>query len=390
MRSLKLSSLLPFLFIFLMGCASSGKLLQKGNYDAAIDKSVKKLMKKPDNTKEIKVLKKAWSLANNDDLDRINKLKLLGQPDIWKDIFRAYTSLDNRQKKVLRLPDRVLSKINFEKEDYSLKMTSALKKAAAYYYAHATKLLKTGNKADARQAYDELQFIKNHLPDYKNLDAKINDALALGVNNILFVLANQSQTVLPKNYEEQILKISLTKLNNRWLNFDTYQEKGMHYDYEIELLIKEITVSPEQMTHEKTVETKEVDDGWRYVLDNNGNVMKDSLGNDIKEKKQKTLKAFVTLTDMHKSARVIAVLDYYDNHSGQLLKTVPLSSEFVFEHHFATFEGDRGALSKKSLELLKHGALPFPTDAQIIFDTSSNLKQKAYNTVRRDKKMFLR
>ncbi len=390
MKMVKSSSLMPFLLIFLMGCVSSGKLLEKGNYDAAIDKSVKKLIKKPDNTKEIKVLKKAWILSNNDDLDKINKLKLLGQPDIWKDVFHAYTSLDNRQKKVQRLPDRVLSKINFEKENYSFKMTSALKKAAAYYYAHAIKLMETGNKADARQAYDELQFIKNNLPDYRNLNAKIKDALALGVNNVLFVLANQSQTVLPKNYEQQILKISLTNLNDLWLNFDTYQEKGMQYDDEIELLIKEITVSPEQMTHEKIVETKEVEDGWRYVLDNNGNVMKDSLGNDIKEKKQKTLKAFVTLNDMHKSARVKAVLDYYDNHSGQLMKTYPLSSEFVFEHHFATFEGDRGALSKKSLDLLKHGALPFPKDEEIIFDTYNDLKQKAYNTVRRDKKMFLR
>ncbi len=76
--------------LLLTGCAGSGKLLQKGKYDAAIDKSVKKLMKDPDNSNEVKTLKKAYLLANNNDLDKINKLKLLGQPDVWQDIYYAY------------------------------------------------------------------------------------------------------------------------------------------------------------------------------------------------------------------------------------------------------------------------------------------------------------
>ncbi len=387
MRKLQLMSLATLMALFIAGCAGSGKLLQKGEYDAAIDKSVKKLMKHPDNVKEIKTLKKAWEIANNDDLDKINKLQLLQQPGIWKDIYYAYERLDKRQRKVERLPDNVLSEINFVKRDYSAQTVEALKKSALYSYNTAVKLLETDDKYNARKAYDELVFIKNHLGNYKDIDKYINKALEKGTTRVLFVTENQSETVLPKNYEEQILKMSLSKLNDNWLEFYTWPEEGVYYDYEIDLLIKEIEVSPEQVSREKYTDTKRVEDGWQYVLDENGNVKKDSAGNDIKIRKYKTLKAFVTKVDMFKQARVRAVLDYYDA-GGQLLKTYPLTSEFVFEHHFATFEGDAAALSKKSHELVKRGAVPFPKDEEIIFDTSDDLKQKAFNLIRKDKRLF--
>ncbi len=387
MRKIQLLLLLPLLAFVIAGCAGSGKLLQKGNYDAAIDKSVKKLMKHPENAKEVQTLKKAWQIANDNDLDKINKLELLGQPDVWKDIYLAYERLDKRERKVERLPDNILSKIGFKKSDYSSQTVEALKKAAAYSYGVAVKLLETGDKFDARSAYGELEFIKKHMGNYRDVNDLMNRALEQGTTKVLFVIQNQSETVLPKNYEEQILKMSLSKLNGDWLQFNTWPQEGVNYDYEIFLRIKEIEVSPEQLTREKYTETKRIEDGWRYVKDENGNVKKDSAGNDIKVKRYKTVKAFVTKADMFKQASVKAVLDYYDA-GGQLLKTYPLSSVFVFQYGFATFEGDKSALSKKSLELVKKGPLPFPKDEEIIFDTADDLKQKAYELIKKDKRLF--
>ena len=45
-----MKKIVPFVFILtilLAGCGSSKKQLQKGNYDAAIDKAVKQLRKDP-------------------------------------------------------------------------------------------------------------------------------------------------------------------------------------------------------------------------------------------------------------------------------------------------------------------------------------------------------
>lgn len=38
---------------FAISCVSSQKLLQRGQYDRAIDKAAEKLQKKPDNAKEL-------------------------------------------------------------------------------------------------------------------------------------------------------------------------------------------------------------------------------------------------------------------------------------------------------------------------------------------------
>ncbi len=373
--------------LLLTGCAGSGKLLQKGKYDAAIDKSVKKLMKDPDNSDEIKTLKKAYLLANNNDLDKINKLKLLGQPDVWQDIYYAYKNLHERQKKILVLDDAVLEKINFNRKNYTDEMTEALKKAADYNYSEAVKLLGTGNKYDARKAYDLLRFVAENLGNYRGAEQLQNKALAEGTVNVIFYMENKSKTVLPEDYEEQILKISLKDLNRQWLNFDTRPVESTVYDYEIDLIIKEIDVSPERLTEQKYTDTKKFEDGWRYLFDENGRPVIDSAGHRVKVKKYKTLKAFVTKVDMLKSAKVKAVLDYYDA-NGQLLKTYPLMSEFVFEHHFARYEGDKEALSAKSAELIKSAPLPFPTDEEIIFDTSGDLKQKAYELIKKDRNYF--
>ena len=380
---------LLFAVTLLSACASSTKLLEKGDYDAAIEKSIKKLMKKPGDADEAKTLIKAWNLANNEDIDKINKLKLLGRPEVWNDVYKAYVRLDERQKKVSRLPDEVLDKIGFTASDYSAQQAATMKKAVSYYYEHATVLLQSDNKQDARQAWDELMIIKEYLPDYKNVNELLEEANLKGTNYVLLQIENQSETVLPKHYEEQIRKMNIAALNQQWLQFDTYEQKDFYYDYYIDLIITEINVSADLVEKEKSEETKRVEDGWEYVLDAHGNVAKDSLGNDIKRTKYKTLRAFVTKTHLSKRAQVKGSLSYYDNATQNVIKTIPIATEFVFDSDYATYEGDKGALSKNSRELISRGAIPFPTGPEIIFDTSEELKSIALSHIKRDRDLFV-
>ena len=58
----------------LISCNSSSKLLQKGRYDAAIEKSVRKLRKNPGNDRELRVLREAYGKANSFDMEEISFL----------------------------------------------------------------------------------------------------------------------------------------------------------------------------------------------------------------------------------------------------------------------------------------------------------------------------
>ena len=59
--------IVPVIFILtilLSGCGSSKKQLQKGNYDAAIQKAVKQLRKDKTDAKQIDILEQAYKVAN--------------------------------------------------------------------------------------------------------------------------------------------------------------------------------------------------------------------------------------------------------------------------------------------------------------------------------------
>ena len=105
---IKRSILFLFSIVLLMACASSEKYLQKGQYDKAIDKSVKKLRKDPGNDKELYVLKEAYGKAQDFDKDRIDFLEKEGREENYVAIYDLYVRLDRRQDKIKTLPSSVL------------------------------------------------------------------------------------------------------------------------------------------------------------------------------------------------------------------------------------------------------------------------------------------
>lgn len=377
--------IIGILLVFIASCTSSTKYLQRGQYDAAIEKSVKKLMKKPDNTNEIGVLKKALQIANQKNLDKIKSLQFTGQPDIWESIFLNYDQLIARQETVERLPQKVLAKIEFERIDYNKQRAEAKNKAAEFLYANAQNLLKTNNRQDARKAYNELLRLQKFYPNYPNLRLLIDEAILIGTNNVLFKIQNQTRTVMPKDFEAELLKITLKNLNQQWLNFDTRESQALYYDYTIYLNLKNIDVSPEQIKESTYEETLRVRDGDEYVLDKNGNVMKDSLGNDIKVPKYVIVKAQIVETRMEKSAIVQGSIDFYDNRDGQLIKTFPLTSEKVFLHQYGRASGDMRAVKADTKKFLTNKPIPFPSNLQMIYDTNEDLKRFTLEVVKNNR-----
>ncbi|HJN06821.1 MAG TPA: hypothetical protein QF480_09415 [Bacteroidales bacterium] len=377
------------LSLLITSCVSSSKRLQQGEYDKAIVKAAKVLQKKPTKTNEVKTLKKAYNLANNKDLEAIKLLKLSGQPDIYEKVVIHYRRLINRQEVIERLSDEVLVRIGFVPVDYSQEFITSKNKAAKFFYAHAIKLLEEGDKQSARQAWDELAKVKNYFPVYQDVDDKMNEAYSKGVNHVIFMIANESRTVLPEDFEDELLKISLKNINKQWLNFDTYVDKNINYDYSIYLNIKHIEVSPERVKEIQYEESKEIEDGFEYVLDKNGNVKKDEDGNDIKVPRYSIITCYVTETRLNKRAIVSGSLDFYDERSGQLVKTMPIASEFVFDYRLAIANGNLDALKKKTRRLIKHEPIPFPTDLQLIFDTNENLKSKVKRIINSNRAILL-
>lgn len=381
---------LSFLAIFLFSnCRTSTHYLKHAQFEAAVYKSVSKLRKKPGKTKEINVLREAYAKANQADLDRIAFLRTSGEPDIWDNIFSRYNSLKNRQNQVKTLSTPILNAIHFVPVNYDEEIIAAKRKAAEYFYAHALQLLEKNNRQSARLAYNELLKVKQYYSDYKDIDAKLQEALLNGRNNILFKIENKSNMIVPQNFEQELLKISMEDMNTLWMNYHTKAIEGINYDYTILLNIKEIAVSPEQVREESYVDQKEIQDGFKYKLDAKGNVMKDTAGNDIKIPVIKIITCKVMLTKQRKSAMIGGTLDYLNNRTGQLIKTDPIVAETFFENNVAAPYGDLNALSSSSRTLINTSHfVPFPPNPDIIMQAAIRLKDMTKDIIWNNKNII--
>ena len=374
--------------IIITSCVSSGKLLQEGRYNDSITKAIKKLRKNPSDREETAILRKAVKLADKYDLQTIQSLKLSGQPSIWETVYQHYVNLSQRQERISRLPNGILSRINFKPVNYMIQEAYAKRKAADYFDAKGVSLLNHGDRFAARNAWKYFQKEAQLFPDTPGLNSKINTAIQQGTSRILFTVQNKSHQNLPKGLKKRLKKLNFNKLNRQWLQFSTQFPENQDIDYVVALNIRNLTVSPELIDRNNFREEKKIEDGWKYVLDKRGNIKKDSAGNDIKTPKYHMIHCSIKRIHLTKSAQITGTISYYDNHTGKLIKTRPIASQFTFDYRFATATGNLHAADEKSKELLSHPPLPFPADFKMIYDVSNALKKTTFSYLEMDSRLF--
>ncbi|MFV1883643.1 MAG: hypothetical protein ACMZ7B_04095 [Balneola sp.] len=366
-----------------VGCASSEKLLQRGQYDKAIEKSVKKLRKKPGNDKELYVLKEAYTKANGFDFDQISFLEKEGRAENYLEIYNLYQRLDRRQDRVKTLPSQLLNQ--FEMVNYDEELIASKEQAAEVSYQNGIEFLERGDRESARMAYYEFDRVRSLYNSYKDVDTKIQEARFLGTNQVLYVIENNSEVLLPERFDEELRKIALTDLNSQWIQYSVYEDEDIEYDYFIVLDIKDIAVSAERIDRETYRESVEVQDGMKYVLDERGNVKKDSLGNDIREPNMIIVSAEVTETRQWKEGTVAGSIDYVDLRSDQLVKTENIAVTTLFEHFSGTYSGDERALSEESKKKISSNMVEFPPTELMLLDAADLLKEKSKDIIYRNK-----
>ena len=377
-----LLSFLIIIFLF-VGCKSSSKQLERGDYDAALQKSAKKIKRNPSkNDDEVWVFNDAYNMATNRDNDAIARLKRKGDPALWGQIYRTYLKMDARQNLAISLPP---VGIEYTEVNYTPDINNAKMKAAEYAYAKGEQLLAIDNRFEARKAHSRFLEVKSYDEHYKDVDNKLAEAKFFGTTNVYFKIVDNSQVVAPIGLIEEVQRINMDELNDVWKTYDTYVDTNKTYHYSIFLNLKLIDVSPEEVKENNYSETKEIEDGFDYELDANGNVKKDTAGNDIKIIKYKTIRCNVKELHQFKTARISGTIDYLDNYNNKLLKSEPITSDTKFEHHYAIANGDLNALKPETRRKLGVDPLPFPADEPLILQAGDVLKQMTKEIVVRNK-----
>lgn len=381
--------IIPFIFlisIILSGCGSSKKQLQKGNYDAAIEKAVKQLRKDPKDVKQIDILSQAYKVANDQDNERVRFLKMEGRPNNWDEIYLVYKALSDRQSLVRTVSPM---SVDFPYIDYMPDMVNAKRKAADFYFAHGTDLMKSGIKENYRQAYAEFVRAKNYIGDYEGIDNKILEAKSMGMSRVFVSIQNSSILKFPKEFEQDLLALDLPRLNSEWVEYHTQNlNSDTQYDYFVNVNVKNIAVSPDQTVQRDSVIKRDVEDGFSYVLDKKGNVMKDTLGNDLKQKKYKTLQCALVETIQNKACRIDGDVEVIQMNPNKVLKKDPIGAQSNFENISSRALGDVQALNPKQLERTRKAIVPFPTDIEMVMRCSETLKMAIREAIQNNRRFI--
>jgi hypothetical protein len=371
-------------------CGSSKKQLEKGNYDQAIATSVKELRRDPDDSKQMAILESSYQIVKDQDEERIRFLKMEGKPQNWDEIYLIYKRMNDRQSLVKTVIPLTGGKLSIPNVDYMPEMVAAKKKAADFYYAHGIELMKTNMKDNYRQAYYEFVRAKEYVGDYEGIDSKINESKYQGMSRVFVSIQNTSIMKFPKEFEQDLLALDLPSLNSEWVDYHIVNlGPDTQYDYFVNINVKNVVVSPDQTAQRDSVIKREVEDGFSYQLDKKGNVMKDSLGNDIKIKKYKTLQCALVSTLQTKTCRIEGDIEIVQANPAKLLRKEPLGAQSTFEHVSARALGDLGALNPSQLERTKSQIVPFPNDIDMVIRCSETLKLAIRGAVQVNRRLII-
>ena len=384
---------LLFAFVIVSSCAlkQTRQMLASGDYDNAIDNAVYGLRNNKDkkgNQDFVYLLEEAYTKAMERDLRDVDAMMKDASPRNLERIFNTYVQLNNRQEKVRPLlPLRKLAQnrdAKFEFRDYSDQIVSSKNSLAKYLYDNTKALLSTKDKMSFRRAYDDLTYLNQIAPNFKDVPELIRTAKEKGSDYVNVYTKNETSVMIPRRLESDLLDFSTYGLNDQWTVFHSNKQPDFKYDFGIVMNFRQIIVSPEQVREREFVKEKEIKVGRKKKMRGRYPVL-DSLGKQVYEDVYKVVRCRVRETTQYKAAQVSAKIDYIDFGNNQLLQTFPISSEFIFQNVYATYKGDKRAIGNDYLPMFNQRPIPFPSNEQMVFDTGEDLKGKLKNVIVRNK-----
>ncbi|WP_298903900.1 hypothetical protein [uncultured Psychroserpens sp.] len=386
MKQLLLTTVLLLVLTSCSGRKQIEKAISHGNYDQAINDALRKLENNKDKKRKqdyIVMLEEAYYKVLEEDLQDIQHLKKDGNPEQYKVIYEIYLDLEARQNAVKRvLPLQINGRnLNLKFNDYTTEIVDYRYKTSEYLIDEGIALLDSEDKYNAREAYNIFKYIENINPNFEETRSLMTEAHQKGIDYVMVSIENQTRQIIPQRLEADLLNFDTYGLNQFWTVYHANQVSDINYDFAMQLQLKRINISPEEVNTIQRLKQKEIIDGWEYQTDGNGHIMVDSLGNKIKIDKIVNVRARYFEVNQFKSTQVIADVVYTDLKTNQTLDAFPIDSEFVFEHIYATVRGDKRALNRREYDLTRNRPLHFPTDAQMVYDTGEDLKLKLKNII---------
>jgi hypothetical protein len=385
---MKKITLVLALLIVLSSCGvkQTQNLLSSGNYDEAINNAVSNLRTNKDKKSKqdyVYLLEEAFAKAKERDLNTINLLVKESNPAQIEKLYNLYIQLNDRQEKIKPILPLQLIKEGrtaiFPFENYNEEIVSSKNALSRYLYDNAKALISTKIKMNQRKAFDDLTYLNQLNPNYKDIQKLMEEAQFKGTDFVLVSTKNETNMIIPVRLQNDLLDFNTYGLNDKWTVYHNNKQKGIDYDYSMLIRFRGIYISPEQIKEKEFVKERQIKDGQKKLIDANGKVVLDEKGKEIYVDNYKNATVRIFEFRQLKSCQVTAKVEYINFKNNELMQSFPLTSEFIFENKYATYKGDRRASDDNYSSYFDKKAVPFPSNEQMVYDTGEDLKAKIKN-----------
>jgi len=343
----------------MLGCSTGKKSLQKGNYADAVFKSVERLRGNPESKNARATLKNAYPLAVSTLESEIDNILISNDPTKYNVVARKYELLNRMADEIRRSP--AARQLIPNPKTYTAQLTAAKDKAAEEAYGNGVRLLKDGDRLQARDAYYAFQTCLQYNPKYKDarhlmLEAKEIATLKVLVEPISVpgryklnsdFFYNDILSYLSQDKALEFVRMINSKEASRYREVDQILVMQF-YDFQVggtkdESKEKEYTSRDSVKTGSATINGQKVDvyDKVRATLVTNKRII--SSGGTLEVK----------------------ILDGYNK---KVLENRKFPGTFLWETQWAKYNGDQRALTKEQLDLCKQKPASPPPPQDLFYE----------------------
>ncbi len=375
------------LLVFLAACINPQKLVKKAKYEKALKVSSRQLRKGKVRSHQLDAFEKSFAELNRQDSLKVSNMRATGQPSIWPSIYDKALQIDERQRKVLLIVNRlkdinIQPYLNFYPADDLLE--EATDKSALYYYAYAQEFLgraRKGNRQDARQAFELIKKCRFYRSNFKDAPLLEEEMYELGTTNILIdQISAKGDTPLHSQLFSQLIGRQEFPYRRGWQVLHLNSETVEQADYRVEVYFYDLNVSHNNESSSDCCNSEEVEDGCKVTTLWNAT---DSVWVEVREVIYKTVSVQVTTYEQSKSANLKMHFSLIDTETNQELKSTFFQSKEHWSNTYSDVTGDDRALYS-GCEDEGGSYRNFPSGGSLLKRAACDLRPYFYQVLQKD------
>ena len=353
------SLLLGCTIVVAFSCKTASKSYQKGNYDDAIERGVKKLQKDPYDYETKDLVQKSYNYAVSQHEDQIRILSNSRNDSRYERIYQEYAELQRLYDMVHEYP--AVAQI-IKTTDYSEYVNTYRDKTADMHIEKAEKWQSEGTKQAYREAYKEYNVALRYKPEDYQLRRKRDSAYDAALTKVIISPVQNyggyqyGSMYELQNFQRDVIRTLSYNMNNEFVKFYSENEarnKDITPDQILELNLSRISVGQPNDSRSSRHLSKEV-------------VVKEIVYRpDSVVKQYATVKGTITTTKRTLLSQGDLFVTVRDT-KGRVIWNDRFTGKHKWQAEFEGFNGDERVLSENDKNLLNQTNYNPPTEEQIM------------------------